>query len=288
MEWLKEQETVLQEVFSVITYKKDGARYFSSKYDRAFVEANIRKGFYDKRAFNTKEELIPQEAKLLNISSFTANVNTDSPENYYPAQSVVENIILDDAGKLKADEKDEAAISALEIAGRSDMAEIIRQKYISHINKDRSFHYVPYKTDSGFEETFLREVLVFDEIKKLGLEVYYNGDRALTGFKISCYKSSGGKWSYIGMYTPDFLIIQRKDNMIYKAVIVETKGEGYAANFADKRKFMENYFVVRNNKEYDYKRFDYLYLEDTLPPKERLSITHKAICNFFKEESGNA
>lgn len=290
MEWLKEREADLQKVFNVVTYEKDGARYFSSKYDRAIVEANIRKGFYDKRAFNTKEELIPQEVKLLNIANFTTAVNTDSPEDYYPGQSVVENIMLDDAGNLKTDEKDEAAISALETAGRFDMAEMIRQKYISHINKDRSFHYLPYKTDSGFEETFLREVLVFDEIKKLGLEIYYNGDRTLTEFKINCYKSSGGKWSYIGMYTPDFLIIQRRSGAIYRAVIVETKGRIYANDpaFLDKRRFMETHFTEQNNKAYGYDRFEYLYLEDSCPEKERLAITHKAIINFFKEESGNA
>lgn len=35
------------------------------------------------------------------------------------------------------------------------------------------------------------------------LEVYYNGERSMTEFKIKCYKHSGAKWNYIGLYTPD-------------------------------------------------------------------------------------
>ena len=64
----------------------------------------------------------------------------------------------------------------------------LQQRVSSHPNKNRSFHYLPYRTDSGFEQTFLREVLSFDIIEELGLEVYYNGDRAMTEFKIKCYK----------------------------------------------------------------------------------------------------
>ena len=43
------------------------------------------------------------------------------------------------------------------------------------------------------------------------------------------------------MYTPDFLIIKRKDGKIHKAIIAETKGEIYAndPSFKDKRNFME-------------------------------------------------
>jgi len=291
MEWLKGQEEVLRPVFDSITYEKGGSRYFSSKYNRPLVEANIRKGFYDRRTFTTTEEIIPQEARLLNISNFTASVDTDSPGDYYPVQNVVENIMLDDKGELDIPEKELNLIKSAEEAGYPEMAETIRKKYASHPAKNRSFHYLPYKTDSGFEETFLREVLVFDQIERLGLEVYYNGDRALTEFKIRCYRSNGangGKWSYIGMYTPDFLIIKRKDGAIHKAVIVETKGEGYAANFADKRTFMDTHFKMQNNKASGYDRFDYLYLEDSLSENERITQTYKKIRDFFEEVTFNA
>ena len=120
----------------------------------------------------------------------------------------------------------------------------------------------------------------------MDLEIYYNGDSALTEFKIRCYKSNGGKWSYIGIYTPDFLIIKRKDGKIYKAIIVETKGEIYANDpkFKDKKCFMETEFVNQNNKAFGYKRFDYLYLEDTQSENERITLTHQKIREFFKEE----
>lgn len=90
------------------------------------------------------------------------------------------------------------------------------------------------------------------------------------------------------MYTPDFLIIQRKNGAIHKAVIVETKGKIYASDptFIDKRGFMPE-FIKQNNTAFDYERFKYLYLEDTLTEPERIAQTHRAISRFFKEEATN-
>ena len=242
----------LKSVYQKIIHEKNGSRYYSSKYNRQLVEANIRKAFCNKLDFNTTEELIPEEANLLNIANFTPEVYTDKPTDYYPAQKVVENIIKDDKGKLKLDPKMEDTIRFLEESGNAAMAEMLRSQNASHKNKDRSFHYLPYHTDSGFEQTFLKEVLSFDEIENLGLEVYYNGDRAMTEFKIKCYKKNGSKWSYVGIYTPDFLIIKRKDGKIHKIIVVETKGEIYAKDpmFKDKKSFMETEFSKQNNAAY--------------------------------------
>lgn len=276
----------LTSVYQKITYEKSGSRYYSSKYNRMLVESTIRKAFCDKLDFNTTEELIPEEANLLNIANFTPEIYTDKPNDYYPAQSVVENIIKDDKSKLELDPKMEETIRFLEKNGNAAMAATLRAQNSSHINKDRSFHYLPYRTDSGFEQTFLKEVLSFDEIENLGLEVYYNGDRAMTEFKIKCYKKNGSKWSYVGIYTPDFLIIKRKDGKIHKIIVVETKGEIYAKDpsFKDKRSFMETEFSTQNNAAFGYERFEYLYLEDTMPEKDRLTLTHQKVCEFFKEE----
>jgi len=290
MKQLNSEKDVLLNVFNRITYEKEGARYFSSKYDRVLIEANIRKGFYDKRTFSTIEELIPHEAKLLNIKNFSAEVRTDSPDDYYPVQSVVENIIDDDTGKLSMDAKTIQLLQLAEETGNTHIAEQIRNEYATHPAKNRSFHYLPYKTDSGFEEVFLRETLALDKTKELGLEVYFNGDRYLTEFRIRCYRFSSSKWIYIGFYTPDFLIIKRKDGDIYKAVIVETKGRVYASEpgFGEKRKFMETHFKDQNNEAFGYDRFDYLYLEDSLTEQERLIRTRRKIIEFFKEVSANA
>lgn len=273
----------LKLVYQKITYENSGTRYYSSKYNRKMVEENIRKSFFDKLTFDTAEELIPAEAALLNIENFTTEVFTDTPNNYYPKQNVVENIIKDDKGKLKIDSKMEDMIHFLEQNGNADMAATLRSQNTSHNNKDHSFHYLPYHTDSDFEQTFLKEVLSFDEIENFGLEVYYNGDRAMTEFKIKCYKKSGSKWSYVGMYTPDFLIIKRKDGKIHKIIVMETKGKIYANDpmFKYKKAFMETEFSKQNNSAFGYERFDYLYLEDTLSEKERLTMTYQKIKEFF-------
>ena len=278
---------LLRTLFDTITYEKNGSCYYSSRYNRALVEANIRKAFAEKRSFLTKEEEIPAEASLLNITNFTDKVYTEKPDDYYPDQRTVENIILDDQGKLKMKPEIAAAIAALEAddsAANKAIAQTLRRQNSSHPQKDRSFHYLPYHTDSGFEQKFLREALAFPHLEQLGLEVYYNGDRAMTEFKIKCYKTNGGKWQYIGMYTPDFLILQRMDGKIHKAIIVETKGEIYANNpsFKEKRRFMETEFLRQNNKAFGYARFEYLYLEDTMPEHDRIVMAQEKINEFFE------
>ena len=277
----------LKVVYEKITYEKGGSRYFSSKYNKKLVEANIRKAFCDKTDFNTTEELIPEEANLLNIANFTSEIYADNLDDYYPRQNVVENIMADDKGKLKVDKKAQQLIDLAIETGNDRIILELQQRVSSHPNKNRSFHYLPYRTDSGFEQTFLREVLSFDIIEELGLEVYYNGDRAMTEFKIKCYKKTSGKWNYIGIYTSDFIIIKRKDGVIHKVIVVETKGQIYAKDpvFKDKKNFMETEFSKQNNAAYGYERFDYLYLEDTMPEKDRLTQTHQKICEFFKEKA---
>ena len=286
MEQLRPYTEALNVIFDKITYINDGVRCFSSKYNRALIEANIRKAFCDKCNFSTREELIPETANLLNIANFTSTVQTDKPQDYYPDAKTVENIILDDKGKLKVDPKMEMTIQYLEESGNTAFAETLRKQNTSHPQKNRSFHYLPYRTDSTFEQTFLKELLGLNDIASLGLEVYYNGDRSMTEFKIKCYKNSKGKWSYIGLYTPDFLIIKRKEGKIHKAIIVETKGDIYKNDptFKDKRVFMEREFAKKNNEAFGYQRFDYLYLEDTLSERDRIRLTHNKICEFFKEK----
>lgn len=273
----------LYQIFMKITYEQNGVRCFSSRYDRTGIEANIRKAFYPVRTFRTREELIPVEASLLNIANFTTTIYMDNAADYFPRQDVVERIIQDDAGKLKLKPGAAELIEELEKDGDTETAALLRKKSTSHPQKDRSFHYLPYHTDSSFEQTFLEEVLPLDEVTKLGLEVYYNGDRALTEFKIRCYRSSGGHWQYIGIYTPDFLILRRKNGKIHKAIIVETKGRIYANDpaFQEKRSFMEQAFIQKNNEAFGYDRFEYLYLEDTMPEHERIRLTCERIRTFF-------
>ena len=286
MAQLKPHEDELRVLFNAITYERDCSRYYSSKFDRHVVEANVRKAFCDRRSFTTTEELIPQESSLLNIANFTATVSTTTPEDYYPKQDLVERIIMDDKGKLRVDAKTQKMMELAEEMGDAAILAMLRKKSSSHPQKNRSFHYLPYRTDSSFEQTFLDQVLAMAEMDNLDLEVYYNGDRAMTEFKIKCYKGDAGAWRYVGMYTPDFLIVKRKDGKIHKAIIVETKGAIYANDptFKDKRSFMEREFTRQNNKTFGYDRFEYLYLEDSFPEAERIRLTHEMICAFFKEK----
>lgn len=286
MAQLKPHEDELRVLFDAVTYVRDGSRYYSSKYNRRMVEANVRKAFCDRRSFTATEELIPQESSLLKIANLTSSVTTTTPEEYYPRQDLVERIVLDDKGKLKPDAKTQQMIELAEETGNTAIAEMLRKQNSSHPQKNRSFHYLPYRTDSSFEQTFLEQVLAMAEVENMDLEVYYNGDRAMTEFKIKCYKGDAGAWKYVGMYTPDFLIVKRKDGKIHKAIIVETKGAIYANDpaFKDKRSFMEREFTRQNNKAFGYERFEYLYLEDSFPEAERIRLTHEKICAFFKEK----
>lgn len=267
----------LQSIFQKITYEKNGISFFSSKYDTEMIEAAIRKAFHDKRTFKTSEELIPEEASLLNIENFHEEIRTDKVKDYYPDYIVVEKIIDEDNGKLKPDKKTQQLIELARETNNTQILTALLQQFVSHNNKDRSFHYLPYRTDSKFEQVFLKEVLSLDVLEELGLEIYYNGDSSLTEFKIKCYEKTNKNWRYVGIYTPDFLIIQRKKDKISKVIIVETKGQIYANDptFKQKKNFMQEYFISLNNKQFGYEKFDYLYLEDTLSDNDRILKTHR-------------
>lgn len=275
----------LQKVFDKITFVKDGCRCFSSLFNHSAVKANIRKAFYAKRSFETLEELIPDEASLLRVENFTEEVKTATPDIFTPNAETVEKIVADDKGKLSLTEKQRKAIEALESIGYTEQAEEIKNSVRSHPMKNSSFHYLPYKTDSDFEVKFLDRLLEVKAVKDLYLEVYYNGDKALTEFKIKCYKSADGKLQYVGMYTPDFLIIQRKGGKIHKLIIVETKGKIYANDptFVAKKNFTANDFIIKNNEKFGYDRFAYLYLEDTFSDNDRIIKTINTIKKFFTE-----
>lgn len=291
VEELLQYKELLQEVYLKITCQKGDARYYSSRYDISAVNAYIRKAFIPRQDFTSFEEVIPQQSGLLNIKNFTEEIHTERIKDFYPDQETVESIILDDQGKRKVDPKVVDAIEALESTGNSANVKIaasLRKQISSHPQRNRSFHYLPYDMGSGFEQIFFKEILTVPEIEMLDLEIYYNGDNAMTEFKIKCYRKENSKWVYTGIYTPDFLVLQRKNGQIYKAVIVETKGEVYKEKFRDKRIFMEAEFVKLNNKAFGYERFDFLYLEDTLSENERISMARNKIMEFFEEEKTNA
>ena len=268
---LREHDEFLRRIFNEITLLKDGVCYFSSAFDIRTINKNIRKLFYEKRNLQITEEVVPQDALLLKIENLKSPVFTSKPDSYYPSQDVTEKIIMEDKGQLKPDKKTMQMMQLAEETGNRDILEQLQAKYSSHPEKDRSFHYLPYKMESNFEKFFLEQVLTLASAKKRRLEIYYNGDKTLTEFKIRCYKGSGGRKRCIGMYTPDFLIIKRKDGKIYKAIIVETKGVLYAKDEGFQLKaFVEKEFIEINENKCGYPRFKYLYLENNLPEPSSL------------------
>ena len=115
-------------------------------------------------------------------------------------------------------------------------------------SQDIGFNYVPYKLDSAFEQSALTEMLKLVELKNL--EVYFNGyrDKNLESFWIQTPR---------GRYTPDFLILKRKEGRKYhagkqvvvdRALIIETKGAPYYNDeFKAKEKFVRDTFLQHNS-----------------------------------------
>ena len=217
------------------------------------------------------------------VEKLTSPIETSTPEDFIPAQDKVESIIKEDEGRLIISEELQQTIKTLRSNGLEQQAKEIEDKFKTNTDKDKTYHYIPYKTDSSFEQMFLEKILTLSAFKENDLEIFYNGDEILTEFKIKTYKGSKNHWKYMGIYTPDFLIIKRKDNEIHKIMIVETKGEGFAKNFKEKKEFMENNFIPKNNKEFGYGRFDFLYLQDDIDENDLYTITNDKINKFFKE-----
>ncbi len=286
---LNSQQDALKAIFQSITYTDaEGVARFSSHYDVAKVNAHIRKAFYEKRILRIQEDLIDTDASLLHIHADTVfspiEVLKTKEKDYIPERHKVENIVKEDRGETPLDEKTQATIDGLIALGHPELAEQLRAKSASEPNKERSYHYLPYHVDSHFESLFLNEVLTQPCIREHDLEVYYNGDGQFTEFRIDCFKKNAhGQWKYIGRYTPDFLIVKRRDDKIHKVLIVETKGALYAqdAAFKDRRAFVEGQFIRQNEEKFGYRRFDYLYLEDSLSDSERINKTNDIINQFF-------
>lgn len=252
----------------------------SPEFDQVQVRAQIRKAFIPHREIRVNEEVIAETANLLKIENFAPTVSIENTRLYYPDQSTVEEIVDWDENPKNVELSDEQK-KLLEQLSKTGMdVSAMGAPQDPHPERSQTYHYLPYHFDSGLEiEYFAKSILPI--LKDKQLEVYFNGDDNLTEFKIRCYHNDGVHWRYIGMYVPDFLVIKRGANgEIYKVIIIETKGEGFAAKFAEKRKFMQTEFLKKNNEKFGYPRFDFLYLEDTLTKEQREKKTIEAIEKF--------
>ena len=292
---LREHTELLQKVFDEITYiGENGELFYSSHYDIKKLNSLIRTAFYEKRDYSVREEFIKESVRLLTVENFTSQIEVPHAiiEKYYPDQNEIQKIITaDESGNTELSEEEKQAVAMLRKIGHHKEADAIENSSAPYPNKDRTFHYLPYKTDSSFEQKFLAEVLKEEVVAKYNLEVYYNGDKTLTDFRIHCYKKTGGQntsWSNVGEYTPDFIILQRKsENEVGKVVIVETKGSLYAndSEFIARKEFVEKFFIPMNNNKFseqgDKERFSYLYLQDNESEEVRIKKTICHINEFF-------
>ena len=278
---LKKYENILKNIFERITVKDEmGNTRYDNHYDQDNIRSLIRKAFVPKRDFSVKEEIIPCEASLLQIERLVSPISVQDDKPFFPSQDIVKAIMNWDANaQNKALSPEELAL----IEKMKKMGYPVPELTDPHPERKQTYHYLPYRFDSGLErEFFIDSVLPILKEYKSQLEIYFNGDDTLTDFKIDCYKQVNKEWIYIGKYVPDFLLLKRKDDgSIQQIIIIETKGEGYAAKFADRRQFMETEFIHKNNKCFGYERFRFLYLEDTLTKEEREKKTIKAIKEFF-------
>ncbi len=275
----------LKRIFESVTIEQHGRRYFDELHDVAGVNAAIRLAFHQHRDIQTSEEVVPTSAGLLIVENLTAIA---IPKNYLPSKEETAQIIsLDESGgnidEIENKLKEIFDRQQKELEGFGAFAERPPDfKGISAVvkAKERTFHYLPYKFDSGFEKAFLSMALSLNTIKDKNLEVYFNGDRNVTNFRIECFTKNRNR---IGLYTPDFLIIERKKKMIHRILILETKGSGFAdqKEFVARREFVETEFLKINNERSKYKRFDYLYLSDADRDADNLLKLNTKITEFF-------
>lgn len=287
---LEQQGPTLEKIFSKITYIKNSIPVFNELYDLNAIKAQVRLSFNQRRKLETAEETIPHKAELLiaeNLTPFLKN------EKFYPSVDDSQKILELDKNNLGV-EIDETEIKKFyeqlkksPLGAMAPPYEQFKSQYdfsLAVKSKDKSFHYLPYNFwQSNFEKNIHQEILKLDEFKKQGLEVYYNGERGLTGFVINCFAKETKYWRSIGRYTPDFLIIKRKKKEMHKVLIIETKGSGFENDkvFQKKKNYVSNDFLKLNEEKFGYKRFDFLYLKDSDALASNLSSIQSKLKDFF-------
>ena len=276
---LKRYESELRGIFSRITAQgSDGSTVFSPRFDHSEIRSMIRRAFTPRRRLEVREEVVPCQAQLLRIEKLVSPLLVSDDRPFYPPQGDVAKVIEWDEREQKPLSEEDLALVRL-LASRGVPVTIEQDP---HPEREKTYHYLPYRFDSSFERRYFISTLT-PLLSDKKLEYYFNGDDTLTGFKIDCYKRSGSEWRYIGKYVPDFLLLSRDGGgEIRKVAIVETKGEGFAGNFADRRRFMDE-FVSRNNERFGYERFRFLYLEDSLEGEELAKRTMEIMTDFFND-----
>lgn len=291
-EQLQQYRHLLLEVYTLTTK----AGELRSGYLLGKILTAIHLSFAPQSAIRVHESIVPES-----VSWLIANINQNPisskaklyPDNidfvkkiatYDEESTSAESITASEDEKLKQLESMKQSFSgdALLTAPINAKIDEINRSKLPIKYKDRSFHYIPYEfTASNFEKAILEHIFQLSVFQKNQLEVYFNGDRFLSTFKIKIYKKINEAWRLIqDHYTPDFVVIQRNKKTIAKALIIETKGQHLARNFGDIRQFMENTFTTLNANT-----FDFLYLEDGRDMNYHLQAITDKISHCFGSDT---
>lgn len=285
---LREYNDILKKIYILIILNQNNEMFFNKQLNQEKIKEDIRKTFYDIYTLDVKEETIEQTASILNVKGlenplYEYDVNLLFPDTL----KEMEDIISKDNNVKEKSLEDYTKEELMELIRSGKNQYQINSNSIAVKNSEKTLHYLPYYfAQSGFEKNFIQLVLEMNEFKNSNLEIYYNGDKSLTEFRIKAYKKERKNLKYLGLYTPDFIIIKRDiQNNINKILIVETKGKGYGQqqDFLDRRKYMNEIFLHKNNSAFGYKKFDYLYIEDTMSSGDIKRNIKEKINNFFKE-----
>lgn len=280
---LASYRTQLQAIFVALTEPDpQGLLHYALQAPQADVRRLVRLAFWCLRSFETQVVPLDDVQAMLLLKVDALPTSTTEHDKLYPvAQGVAAIMAADARGERGADigtkgsAEFEAARALLFSQGLDHM--LAAQSAVTAapelVIKDHSFHYLPYDfAQSGLELGLLQELLKSAEFQVSGLEVYYNGARHLTDFRIDCYQQvgdvgQGGKagkqqcWQKLGAYTPDFLMLQRAAaGSVHKVLIIEAKGAGFAEQSAYtlRKKFVADEFLRLNNDKFGYARFDFI------------------------------
>ena len=269
----------LKAIFDALTEPDSaGTLRYSLQAPQGDVRRRVRLAFWRLRQFETNVQPLDQAHNLLLLIQDKLPATVDAHAKLYPLAADVQKIVQADAhGQRGTDiaDKDslafEQARAVLAAQGLAHMlaAQTAVTAPAELATKDHTFHYLPYDfAQSGLELGLLQELLKSAAFQSSDLEVYYNGARHLTEFRIDCFRQVGAqgqvaRWQKLGAYTPDFVMLQRDTEgrgAAHKVLIIEAKGAGFAEQSAYtlRKQFVSGEFLRLNNARFGYNRFDFV------------------------------
>lgn len=253
----------LRGVFDAVTVVENGLSFLSGDYDQELIRRRIRGAFYCRR--EVKIDLcdvgMVAHAELVREEGLVP-VYGKPRAAFYPDEERERRILMADAGELSEQVREVAR--QLSAMGQPEVADLYIREHAGDESVFNTYQYIPYQFDSPFEEWFYRYVSGLQMIDDYGLQYFYNGDRSVADFRIDCFEQRDGHWRKVGKYTPDFLVTQLEGGTIGKTLIVETKGSGFLDEelFRLRRKFVEAFFVPKNDAAFGSPRFRYTIVSD--------------------------